>query len=111
MLLKHRFGQTLDQVCNLSPLALSAITTLEGFLGNDCPRESRSISMSNLEIPLIKLIIPGVSLNLSSKRRKCVKLSSKGREKQCLLLFSIIKKTWELSVLHSFPPLLFLGEG
>lgn len=110
MLLKHRFGQTLDQVCNLSPLALSPITTLEGFLGNVCPRESYLISVNYLEVPLIKQILPGISLNLSSKG-KCVKLSSKVREKQCLFLFSIIKRTWVLSVLHSFPSWLFLGEG
>lgn len=109
MLLKHRFGQTLDQVCNLSPLALSPITTLEGFLGNVCFRESYFISVNYLEVPLIKQILPDISLNLSSKR-KCVKLSSKVREKQCLFLFSIIKKAWELSVLHSFPPLLFWGR-
>lgn len=111
MLLKYRFGQSLGQECDCSPLAPSPIATLEGFLGNVCPRGSYSISINDLEVPLIKQILPGISLNLSSKRRKCVKLSSKVREKQCLFLFSIIKMTWEMSVLPSFLSLLFLRKG
>lgn len=55
------------------------------------------MSVNDLEVPLIKQLLSGISLNLSSKRIKGVKLSSKVREKQCLFLFSIIKRTWKLS--------------
>lgn len=77
-----------------------------------CPRESWCIRVNNLEVPLIKQILLtcklGLSLNLSSKRKKCGWLA-KG-EKRGLVL-SHYKEDLEVVCFMWCSTLTVFGEG